>query len=157
MTAVRRADTSAPQPGPPAAGDRGPAAAEGGAHPPVGPAPGDPATRRGPRVVSYRNAKFAYWSLARKPASVFHMLRVLPRFVAGAIGLLARVRWARDRRPVLAIALLEHIGDIVAAEPIARLARATYPGHRVFWITPRSIARWSKPMPASIGSSPWAA
>ena len=63
------------------------------------------------------------------------MARVLLRFAKSAVGLLASVKWSRDRRPVLAIALLEHIGDIVAAEPIARLARETYPGHRVFWIT----------------------
>lgn len=98
------------------------------------------APRRGPRVFSYRNAKFAYWTLARKPASIFHMIRVLPRFLSSAISLLACVRWSRDRRPVLAIALLEHIGDIVAAEPIARLARESYPEHRVFWVT-RAVNR----------------
>ena len=96
---------------------------------------GDDTTRRGPRVFTHRNAKFAYWALARNPAAALHMARVLLRAARSAVLLWARVRWSRDRRPVLAIALLEHIGDIVAAEPIARLARETYPGHRVFWIT----------------------
>lgn len=99
------------------------------------PAAGNVASRRGSRVFSSRNARFAYWTLARRPAAAFHMARVLLRFAKSAVGLLASVKWSRDRRPVLAIALLEHIGDIVAAEPIARLARETYPGHRIFWIT----------------------
>lgn len=93
------------------------------------------AARRGPRVFTYRNGKFLYWSLARKPSAVFHVARVLPRFIASAARFITAIKWSRDRRPVMVIALLEYIGDIVAAEPIARLARETHPGHRVIWIT----------------------
>jgi len=37
-------------------------------------------------------------------------------------------------RPV-AVALMERIGDIMAAEPVARHVRARFPGAPVIWVT----------------------
>ncbi len=48
------------------------------------------------------------------------LIRII-RFLAGTQG------------KILAICLLEHIGDIVAAEPIARYARRTYPKAEIVW------------------------
>jgi ADP-heptose:LPS heptosyltransferase len=75
-----------------------------------------------------------YWRARRKPADALHMLGVLPGLAGNALRLLGRSRRAGRRRPVLAIALVEHMGDIVAAEPIARLARTAHPGASVLWV-----------------------
>lgn len=79
--------------------------------------------------------RFIYWRFRRNRADTFHMLAVLPGFMHNAIRLAAHIWMFRDRRPAVAIALIEHMGDIVAAEPIARLARRRFPGARIFWIT----------------------
>lgn len=47
-----------------------------------------------------------------------------------------RTRWraeTRRGRRVVAVGLVEHMGDIVAAEPIARHLRAQYPGADIVW------------------------
>jgi ADP-heptose:LPS heptosyltransferase len=92
------------------------------------------AERPGP-AGAWRLAKALYWMARRDPAAAWHVVRALAGFLASAIRLALLLRAGRDRRPAMAIALVEHLGDIVAAEPIARLARATYPGHRLVWVT----------------------
>jgi ADP-heptose:LPS heptosyltransferase len=73
-----------------------------------------------------------YWALRRNRRDFTHMLSIVP----GLMRNLPRLRHlAADPRPKLAIALMEHIGDIVAAEPIARMARRRYPGSHLVWIT----------------------
>ncbi len=77
-----------------------------------------------------------YWRLRRNRADAVHMLSVLPSFAALALRLPARLRKGRPRggRQVMAIVLLERMGDIVAAEPLARLARRTFPDAWICWI-----------------------
>ena len=89
--------------------------------------------RRGARVLTSANLRLAYWKNRRDVRGLIHLLAVAPRAAASA-GRLWMTRY-RSRRPVLVIALIEHIGDIVAAEPIARFARLRHPSHRVIWVT----------------------
>jgi heptosyltransferase-3 len=79
--------------------------------------------------------RFFYWTLRRNRAAAVHMLGVPPRFLLSAARLFRLFRISRVRRPVVAIALMDAMGDIVAAEPIARLARRLYPGAHICWIT----------------------
>jgi ADP-heptose:LPS heptosyltransferase len=74
-----------------------------------------------------------YWRGHRQPADVGHMLGVAAGFAGKALFLPARLR-AAGRRQRVAIVLVERIGDIVAAEPIARLARRRFPGAWIAWI-----------------------
>jgi heptosyltransferase III len=76
-----------------------------------------------------------YWKLRRDWTAAFHILGVLIRFMCNALRLVCFTRISGDHRPAVAIALIEHMGDIVAAEPIARLARRRFPGARIYWIT----------------------
>lgn len=53
----------------------------------------------------------------------------------------------RGRGPLVAIALIEHMGDIVAAEPIARYVRAMHPRAYVVWIVRPSYAEIPRSYP----------
>lgn len=81
--------------------------------------------------------RMMYWSL-RKDWRVWpHLLAVLRGWIAN----LVRLRLARAfGRATLAIGLVEHLGDIVAAEPISRLARRQHPGSRIAWVTRKPYA-----------------
>lgn len=50
-----------------------------------------------------------------------------------------RIRRAALRRPVAAIALVEHMGDIVAAEPVVRMVRERHPDAHLVWVVRRSF------------------
>ena len=58
---------------------------------------------------------------------------------AGLRGLLWRtqLRLRRSPRPVIAIGLVEHVGDIIAAEPIARSLRRRHPEAFLIWAVRR--------------------
>ncbi len=83
---------------------------------------------------------YFYWTLrrnqtaGRKWAAAAHMLMVLPGFIRTALHLIRHIRMTGDCRPKVVIALTEHLGDIVAAEPIARLARRRFPDAWICWI-----------------------
>jgi ADP-heptose:LPS heptosyltransferase len=76
-----------------------------------------------------------YWGLRRDPWLVLHLMAVLAGFAANATRLTLGIGWPGHRRPRVAISLIEHMGDIVAAEPISRLARQWYPDARIYWVT----------------------
>lgn len=79
--------------------------------------------------------RYFYWRLRGRPKGAVHMLTVLPSFVLNTIRLVCRLRLSGDRRPAIAIVIMERMGDIVAAEPIARLARRHFPNARIYWVT----------------------
>lgn len=95
--------------------------------------PGMPQTSQRPRIIP--GLKRVYWNIRKRPQRIRHLLDVAAQTARSAVRLFRASKLRADRRPVLAIALLEHMGDIVAAEPIARFARQRYPGMRIFWIT----------------------
>jgi heptosyltransferase-3 len=82
-----------------------------------------------------RFLRFLYWRLRRQPRVAPHMLAVLPGFLWHAVRLSCISRLSAHGRPRVAIALMDAMGDIIAAEPIARLARRRYPGAWICWIT----------------------
>lgn len=48
--------------------------------------------------------------------------------------LIRRVRSQRKARPIIAVALVEHLGDIIASEPIARHVRSLHPDAFIVWV-----------------------
>lgn len=84
------------------------------------------------RVGLLRVLRMIYWSAGRDPRRIPHLVRVLLRF-AGTAPILAWRRFIGERRRAISIALVEHLGDIVAAEPIARYARARFPDRPLQW------------------------
>lgn len=81
--------------------------------------------------------------LARKarstPENASRRLCVWKRYVQMRLSLrrnLRRIAILRaSKRPILAILLTEHLGDIVACEPVARMVRMRYPDHIRVWVT----------------------
>jgi heptosyltransferase-3 len=60
-----------------------------------------------------------------------HLLAILVSFVRNYLELR---RWRRGGKQTLAVALIEHMGDIVAAEPMSHLARKEHPNAAIGWI-----------------------
>ena len=64
-----------------------------------------------------------------------HAVRVRLRLLEAIATLAWHRRHGKLRgRPVAAIALVEHMGDIVAAEPLVQRAREAHPGASIVWI-----------------------
>ena len=81
--------------------------------------------------------RMMYWSIRKD-------WRVLPHLMSVLVGWLTNLVWLWLRGlsggGTVAIGLVEHLGDIVAAEPIARLARRLYPRARVIWFAREAFA-----------------
>lgn len=73
-----------------------------------------------------------YWRARRVPGSRTHLGLILCRFLVSWGKFRLRRPWD-VRKPLVAISLIEHMGDIVAAEPVARFVRAKYPTGRIVW------------------------
>ncbi len=73
-----------------------------------------------------------YWSGRRDRRRIPHLVGVLAGFLRSASAL-AWQRWALGRRLTISVGLVEHLGDIVAAEPVARAIRRDHPGASLRW------------------------
>jgi heptosyltransferase-3 len=81
-----------------------------------------------------RLLKLLYWRLRRNPRAAPHIAATLFSFSRNYLMLSLKKCLGRSRRPMMAMALIEHLGDIVADEPIARAARLKFPNHCICWI-----------------------
>src|ERR1700679_72269 len=95
-----------------------------------------------------RLLKFLYWRVRRNPRVARHVMAVLLGFSRNYLALWLRRHLWRARSPTMAIALVEHMGDIVAAEPIARAARQRFPRHRIIWLAKPAYAELVASYPA---------
>ncbi len=66
-----------------------------------------------------------------------HRHRARARLAALRTALVWRARKAWLRRPLVAISLVDHLGDVVAAEPILRAVRRRWPQAHVVWVARR--------------------
>ncbi len=90
------------------------------------------------RMASFeRIFKAMYWSLRRDRRALPHLLMVMAAWPVTLLRL--RLRGLAGPN-VVAIGLVEHLGDIVAAEPVARFARLRHPKARIAWFTRRPYA-----------------
>jgi hypothetical protein len=93
-----------------------------------------PVTDPEPLTSVARLLKLLYWRIRRHPRVTLHVATVLLSFCRNYLVLSLRKYSRRARTPTMAIALVEHMGDIVAAEPIARAARQMFPHRSILWI-----------------------
>lgn len=81
--------------------------------------------------------RMMYWSV-RKDWRVFpHICTIIAGWLTNL--LMLRLRGLAPPGSVF-IGLVEHLGDIVAAEPISRFARRRYPDAKIVWVTRRRYA-----------------
>ena len=73
-------------------------------------------------------------ALRKNPRLSGHLMAILWSFLRN-YSLLHIEQVQQGDGSTIVIALTEHMGDIVAAEPISRLARARFPTARIVWIT----------------------
>jgi heptosyltransferase-3 len=74
-----------------------------------------------------------YWRARRRPSELPHIVGALIR--SARLFLQLRIRAAlASSHPALTIALTEHLGDIVAAQPVARAGREQFPSARIRWV-----------------------
>ncbi len=102
--------------------------------------------REPPTPVSHL-LKLLYWRVYRHPRFTPHVVAMLLRFCRKYLTLTLRKYIWRARPPTMAISLIEHLGDIVAAEPIARAARLRFPRHRIHWIMKPAYAELAAAYP----------
>lgn len=84
------------------------------------------------RPSTHHILKTLYWTIRKHPETASHISAV----IAGSLRKLAALQLERVRGkglPLVALALVEHMGDIVAAEPIAREARRKFPNAKLLW------------------------
>ncbi|MDR3534682.1 MAG: glycosyltransferase family 9 protein [Rhodopila sp.] len=94
-----------------------------------------------------RIARLMYWEARRHRKYLLHLAALLCSLIKNAAVLWLR-RIFSHRRRLVAIALVEHMGDIVAGEPIAGLARRRFPDARIYWITRAPYASLPASYPA---------
>lgn len=93
-------------------------------------------TGREPPPGAARMLRELYWRCHRRRDEVPHLLAALGR---GTL-LSRRLRRRPGGRPLVTIALTEHMGDIIAAEPVAREARRRFPGAVIRWVVRHGYA-----------------
>ena len=81
-----------------------------------------------------RTLRMIYWSSGRKWQRIPHLISVLGSFARNWLILWFRRHFV-DRRPPVAIALMDRLGDIVSVEPVGRYARERYPDAPILWFT----------------------
>lgn len=84
------------------------------------------------RPSTQRILKTLYWTVRKDHTAALHVLRAVSRSIS-QFATLQRKKARKQGNPLVALALVEHLGDIVAAEPIARLARIKFPNAWIAW------------------------
>lgn len=86
------------------------------------------------RPTFLRVLRMMYWSAAGDLKRLPHLIGILLGFSRNWTRLWLRRRFV-DRRPPVAIALMDRLGDIVSVEPVARYARERFPDAPILWFT----------------------
>ena len=75
--------------------------------------------------------KMLLWTVRKDRRAAPHILKAVLRSLRKLAAL--RQMNSKQRSRLVALALVEHMGDVVAGEPTARLARRTFPNARIVW------------------------
>jgi heptosyltransferase III len=85
-----------------------------------------------PHMMSLsRLLRMMYWSVRKDSRVLPHLMTVLGGWLTNLVRL--RLRGLTEPGTVV-IGMVEHLGDIVAAEPISRFARLRHPDAKVVWV-----------------------
>ena len=90
-------------------------------------------------VLSVSDLKSVYWAARRRPATLAAFVRMIGKVLISYASFRRATSEEHSGRPSVVVAMVECMGDIVAAEPIARLVRQLHPHHRVVWVTKRGF------------------
>ncbi len=89
----------------------------------------------------YRSLPFSEWWIkkrlghyGRRLLEICHLIPNID-FVSPAIMADQEIFLREDNEFVIGIGLIEHLGDIIACEPIPRFLRERYPNARIVWVT----------------------
>lgn len=77
--------------------------------------------------------KMMYWGLRRDWRNLPHLIHILVDFCRVYV-LLLFWKYIRGRRSIVMIGHIESMGDIVATEPISRMARQQFPDSYIVWV-----------------------
>jgi heptosyltransferase-3 len=91
--------------------------------------------------------KQIYWGLRERSEATPHHLKALIGFAVSYFALWVWRHAGLTKRRVVAIGLIEHLGDIVATEPIARAAARLFPGSRIIWVCRKPYAEIPRKYP----------
>jgi heptosyltransferase-3 len=86
----------------------------------------------GPRLRRAVAARIRWWRERRAERAVRSQIE---REAATAVDELRRLKESKENRRLCGILLVEHIGDIIACEPVIRRLRAEHPDAILVWIT----------------------
>ncbi|WP_197513347.1 glycosyltransferase family 9 protein [Acidihalobacter aeolianus] len=86
------------------------------------------------RILSFETMKSMYWKYSINKKNIYRIAAVFAVFTPKSLFKLLLLR-VISKKPLLAVSLIEHIGDIVASQPIATYLKRTYPNHTVIWVT----------------------
>ena len=81
--------------------------------------------------------RMMYWSIRKDWRVCPHLMAVLAGWLTNVLRLRAR---GATGRGTVAIGMVEHLGDIVAAEPVARFARHRHPDAKIVWVARKPYA-----------------
>lgn len=98
-----------------------------------------------------RIVRMMYWSARRDYTTIPHLVAVFFGSLVKYIVLRQRLRFPGGR-PTVAIAMTERMGDIIAGEPISRLARRRFPSARIYWVALSPYRELASSFPAIDGA-----
>lgn len=81
--------------------------------------------------------RMMYWSIRKDWRVCPHLITVLAGWLTNLLRLRAN---GLTGRGTVAIGMVEHLGDIVAAEPVSRFARQRYPDAKIVWVARKPYA-----------------
>lgn len=86
------------------------------------------------KFISIDTLKKIYWKFNTNKSNLYHFMHIFVILTLKSWIELFTLRLTTKKR-LLAISLIEHMGDIVASQPVAEYVKRTYPDHAVVWVT----------------------
>jgi heptosyltransferase III len=97
----------------------------------------------GMELKTFDVLKMMYWGLRRDRHNLSHLVHIAFDFCR-AFALLFWWKYIRGRRQIVLIAQVEFMGDILATEPISRVARNQFPDAYIVWVARRQFKEMIK-------------
>ena len=76
--------------------------------------------------------KKLYWTIIRRPVLSLHIIKVLVNSLSLSIKL-HYIKINSSHKSIIVVCCVQSLGDIISAEPVARVARREMPGTEIVW------------------------